>query len=876
MSLFGTQSLGVVTLIYVVFASSFVLVHGDDFLKFEPKEVHESTLHFASYYADHMVLQKAPQRAMVWGYASADDVNSVVKVQLISLADFSVVSTHQMTIKSDPQSSGGVWAVKLKATPPGGPYVIRVKVKSQIIEMKDVLFGDVWLCGGQSNMQFGVSAIFNASEEIANAKNFPHIRLFDAQMIASPVPLSDLKGVRLQWTPPSSAVYLRSHTGEVKGEVKEGGQRGRPKREAKGGGKRGGNQRGRPKKEAKEGGKRGRPKGEAKGGGQRGRPKGGGQRGGNQRGRPKKEAKEGGKRGRPKGEAKGGGQRGRQKREAKGGGQRGGNQRGRPKKEAKEGGKRGRPKGRPKGEAKEGGKRGRPKGEAKEEATKEGGQRRRQKREAKGGGQRGGQRGRPKKEAKEGGQRGEAKEEATKEGGQRRRQKREAKGGDQRGRPKGEVKEGGQRGRPKRRQPKREAKEGGKRGRQKGEAKGEAKGGGQRRRQKREAKGGGQRGGNQRGRPKKEAKEGGKRGRSWTYFSAVCWLYGKHLYETLGYPIGLVESCWGGTPVEAWSSPDALKVCGLKHLEKDLMSASNQRELIEMDPFYVMGPSKPTQLWNSMIHPLLNMTIYGAIWYQGENNAARPDSYNCTFPSMISDWRKKFYFGSNFETNPTFPFGFVQLGPKGKDGSKIIRGFPDIRWHQTADVGYVPNPRMDNVFMAAAIDDTDLTAPSGPVHARDKTTIGKRLGVAGLSIAYGLTRGQFQGPFPSSYNISRDQTTLTIMYDYNRHKIQQRSSDGFEVCCSHDTVTLCPVDGNWTAAPVIHVGATTVQLSWRACGADTYVMGLRYEWRLTPCAYKKCAIYSVENELPAPPFIFQGFFGLGDQGFFGLGGPYQE
>ena len=63
-------------------------------------EVHESTLHFASYYADHMVLQKAPQRATVWGYASADDVNSVVKVQLISLADFSVVSTHQTTIKS--------------------------------------------------------------------------------------------------------------------------------------------------------------------------------------------------------------------------------------------------------------------------------------------------------------------------------------------------------------------------------------------------------------------------------------------------------------------------------------------------------------------------------------------------------------------------------------------------------------------------------------------------------------------------------------------------------------------------------------------------------------------------------------------------------
>ena len=82
-----------------------------------------------------------------------------------------------------------------------------------------------------------------------------------------------------------------------------------------------------------------------------------------------------------------------------------------------------------------------------------------------------------------------------------------------------------------------------------------------------------------------------------------------------------------------------------------------------------------------------------------------------------------------------------------------------------------------------------------------------------------------------------------------------------QVCCSHDTVTTCPIDGNWTAAPVTDIGATSVQLSWRTCGADTYVMGLRYLWRLTPCNYKKCAIYSVENELPAPPFIFRGFFG---------------
>merc|ERR1719228_2225198 len=45
-------------------------------------------------------------------------------------------------------------------------------------------------------------------------------------------------------------------------------------------------------------------------------------------------------------------------------------------------------------------------------------------------------------------------------------------------------------------------------------------------------------------------------------FSAVCFLFGRNLYEELDIPIGLVESAWGGTVVEAWSSTDSLHMCG--------------------------------------------------------------------------------------------------------------------------------------------------------------------------------------------------------------------------------------------------------------------------------------------------------------------------
>ena len=76
----------------------------------------------------------------------------------------------------------------------------------------------------------------------------------------------------------------------------------------------------------------------------------------------------------------------------------------------------------------------------------------------------------------------------------------------------------------------------------------------------------------------------------------------------------------------------------------------------------ITGPGEYSILWNSMVHPFLNMTIYGVVWYQGEENAERPRlPYNCTFPAMIDDWRAKWYEGTQKNTKEDFPFGFVQV-----------------------------------------------------------------------------------------------------------------------------------------------------------------------------------------------------------------------
>ena len=67
--------------------------------------------------------------------------------------------------------------------------------------MENVLFGDVYLCGGQSNMQFSVPAITNSTEEIKRAAEYASIRLFTVgQKTSSKVPLDDLQTIEQNWS----------------------------------------------------------------------------------------------------------------------------------------------------------------------------------------------------------------------------------------------------------------------------------------------------------------------------------------------------------------------------------------------------------------------------------------------------------------------------------------------------------------------------------------------------------------------------------------------------------------------------------------------------------------------------------------------------
>lgn len=322
-----------------------------------------------------------------------------------------------------------------------------------------------------------------------------------------------------------------------------------------------------------------------------------------------------------------------------------------------------------------------------------------------------------------------------------------------------------------------------------------------------------------------------------SYFSAVCLLYAMELSPHINRPIGLIESDWGGTPVEAWSSPDARSACG--HRQK-------------------RNPRNNHVLWNAMIHPLLPYTIYGAIWYQGEANSRHADDYACTFPAMIDDWRQKFHQKSMGETSSKFPFGFVQLSAL-SNNTQLVGGFPGLRWAQTAKYGYVPNNRLQNVFMAVAMDLPDFNSPYGAIHPRDKLDVAHRLALAGRAVAYNETNISYQGPLPTS--VHAQQGSLVIQFDHGTKPIEVRDTQhGFEVCCASTPTADCS-HLYWSPAQILSHSSASVTLKTTIChGTRNQVAGVRYAWHSSPCQFKKCAIYGRDTDLPAPPFIKTGPF----------------
>jgi sialate O-acetylesterase len=163
---------------------------------------HEShQLKLAAYYQDNMVLQRSPHRAIIWGYASLD---SSISLNLFG-------KTYSTKAKQSSELRTPTWEIILD------PTTYKYSVDFEISEtdtsgiiskvtLKNVLFGDVWLCSGQSNMQISLTGTLEGENEINNAYKYQDkLRLFTVETLASDKLEYDLLRIKQNWSIPSAS-----------------------------------------------------------------------------------------------------------------------------------------------------------------------------------------------------------------------------------------------------------------------------------------------------------------------------------------------------------------------------------------------------------------------------------------------------------------------------------------------------------------------------------------------------------------------------------------------------------------------------------------------------------------------------------------------
>ena len=142
-------------------------------------------------FSNHMVIQR-DKPIKVWGWA---DKNEKIKVTF---------NDKEYEVQADRK---GDWSLQMEALPAGGPYELNVTGEDNTLTFTDILMGDVWLCSGQSNMEFRMEEANTASEKLPNANN-QNIRLFFVERYMSYTPLDDFnKGEWKVCSPEAAAKF---------------------------------------------------------------------------------------------------------------------------------------------------------------------------------------------------------------------------------------------------------------------------------------------------------------------------------------------------------------------------------------------------------------------------------------------------------------------------------------------------------------------------------------------------------------------------------------------------------------------------------------------------------------------------------------------
>lgn len=340
-------------------------------------------------------------------------------------------------------------------------------------------------------------------------------------------------------------------------------------------------------------------------------------------------------------------------------------------------------------------------------------------------------------------------------------------------------------------------------------------------------------------------------------FSGVGYFFGRHLHQELGVPIGLINTSWGGTPAEAWTSLEQLQANPLfqsifdmwarileaypaamekytnetvPEWEKKVEEARAAGEPLPRKPLPPQGadsPRRPANLFNGMINPIVGVAVKGAIWYQGEGNAGRAWEYRTLLPTMIEDWRERWGQGD-------FPFGIVQLA----NFMKVQEGPENSAWAELREAQTVTALNDPNNGLAVIID----VGEAADIHPKDKQTVGQRLGLWALAKVYGRDI-VYYGPMYRSMAVEGD--SIRISFDHVGGGLTTMATVNAPDPATLVGFTIAGEDQQFVMAQATIDGATVVV---RAEGV-TAPVAVRYGWANNPV----CNLFNAEG-LPANPF----------------------